>query len=194
MTRTREDQRIIEHLRQGDNAAFEQLIREHGGYLMSITRRYLKSEADVQDSVQDTFMQAFRAAARFEGRASVRSWLHRIAVNAALMKIRTQSRRQEDAIDDTASLFDENGKRLVAEPEIHRSVEQEILDKESREMVRNHIETLPGVYRNLLLLRDIEGYSTSETAELLGVSIASVKTGLHRARKSLKQRILQEQL
>ncbi len=184
---------LLDKLRQGDSASFEQLIREHGGYLMTITRRYLKSEADVQDSVQDTFLQAFRSVGQFEGRSSIKSWLHRIAVNSALMKIRAQGRRMEELVDDNANLFDEHGKRIESEPEIGDSVEDEAITKETRKSVRIHIEQLPELSRNLLLLRDIEGYSTEETAELLSISIASVKTGLHRARKSLKKRIEQDQ-
>jgi len=161
------DERIfLERLKEGDSASFEQLIREHGGYLMTITRRYLQSEADVQDRVQ-------------------------IAVNSALMKIRSQGRRMEDLVDDSASLFDEKGKRIESEPEIGESVEDEAIDNETRKAVRGYIEKLPELPRNLLLLRDIEGYSTEETAEQLAISVASVKTGLHRARKSLKKLIEQ---
>lgn len=184
---------LLEKLRQGDNASFEQLIREHGGYLMTITRRYLKSEADVQDSVQDTFLQAFRSVGKFEGRSSIKSWLHRIAVNSALMKIRAQGRRMEELEDDSASLFDDQGKRIETEPEIARSAEDEAVNNETLTAVREHIEQLPELSRNLLLLRDIEGYSTEETAELLNISLASVKTGLHRARKSLKKQITRDQ-
>ena len=156
---------------------------------MTITRRYLKSEADVQDSVQDTFLQAFRSVGKFEGRSSIKSWLHRIAVNSALMKIRAQGRRMEELEDDSASLFDDRGKRIETEPEIGHSAEDVAINNETLTAVREHIEQLPELSRNLLLLRDIEGYSTEETAELLNISVASVKTGLHRARKSLKKQI-----
>ncbi len=184
---------LLEKLRQGDSASFERLIREHGSYLMTITRRYLKSEADVQDSVQDTFLQAFRSVGKFEGRSSVKSWLHRIAVNSALMKIRAQGRRMEELEDDSVSLFDDKGKRIETEPEIGHSAEDEAINNETLTAVREHIEQLPELSRNLLLLRDIEGYSTEETAELLSISVASVKTGLHRARKSLKKQIQRDQ-
>jgi len=180
---------LIDRLKAGDSASFEILIREHGGYLMTITRRYLKSDADVQDSVQDTFLQAFRSIGQFEGRSSLKSWLHRVAINSALMKIRSQSRRQEDLVDDTCSLFDDQGKRIELESEIGQSVEDEAIGNETRAAVRKHIDQLPELSRNLLLLRDIEGYCSEETADLLGVSVASVKTGLHRARKSLKKHI-----
>ncbi|MBX2867589.1 MAG: sigma-70 family RNA polymerase sigma factor [Acidiferrobacterales bacterium] len=183
---------LLDKLRQGDGASFELLIREYGGYLMTITRRYLQSEADVQDSVQDTFLQALRSVGQFEGRSSIKSWLHRIAVNSALMKIRAQGRRMEELVDDSASLFDERGKRIESEPEIGESVEDQAINNETRKTVRKYIEQMPELSRNLLLLRDIEGYSTEETANLLSISVASVKTGLHRARKLLKKRIEQD--
>ncbi len=187
-----DDKLFMEKLRQGDNSSFETLVREYGGYLMTVTQRYLKSEADVQDSVQDAFLQAYRAVGKFEGRSSIKSWLHRIAVNSALMKIRASKRHLEGLIDDSTDLFNEAGKRIVSEPEIGESVEQQAITREQRLAVRELIDTLPETSRNLLLLRDIEGYSTDETAEALNISVASVKTGLHRARKLLKRLIEQD--
>jgi len=180
---------LVHALKSGDESSFECLVREYGGYLMTITRRYLKSEADVQDSVQDTFLQAYQSFATFEGRSSIKSWLHRIAVNTALMRIRSKDRRPEALIDDTPSLFDEEGNRLESEAEFLNSIESDVIDKQSKESIRNHINELSELPRKLLMLRDIEGYSTDETAELMNMSVTAVKTGLHRARRALKQAI-----
>lgn len=180
---------LVNGLKNGDNASFEYLVREYGGYMMTVTRRYLKSEADVQDSVQESFLQAYNAIQKFEARSTVKSWLHRIAVNTALMRIRASSRRPEGLIDDTPSLFDDNGNRLESGIELLPSVESEAIGTQTRDCVRRYIQTLPDLSRDLLMLRDIEGYSTEETADLMSMSIASVKTGLHRARRALKQAI-----
>jgi RNA polymerase sigma-70 factor (ECF subfamily) len=106
------------------------------------------------------------------------------------MKIRARKRRPEEFIDDNQALFDTQGKRFELEDEITLSSENMLVDEEARLAVRGHIEQLPEMLRNLLLLRDIEGYSTEQSAELLGISLGAVKTGLHRARKLLKKRIM----
>lgn len=189
LMRKNDELSLVKGLKNGDQASFEYLVREYGGYLMSVTRRYLKSEADVQDSVQDSFLQAYNAMKKFEGRSNVKSWLHRIAVNTALMRIRANGHRPEGLIEDSPSLFDESGNRLESGVELLPSVESEAINTQTRDCVRRYIQTLPDLSRNLLLLRDIEGYSTEETADLMSLSIASVKTGLHRARRALKQAI-----
>ena len=180
---------LVQQLIAGDEKGFELLIRTHGGYLMTVARRYLNSEADVQDCVQETFLRAFEKISSFESRSSLRSWLHRITVNQALSKLRSMSRRPEQLLDDTASLFDDRGMRIVTPSETSNSAETEVSNQRDLEEIRTIIDELPDTSRNLLLLRDVEGYSTEETASLLGISVGAVKTGLHRARHALKTRI-----
>lgn len=178
---------LIAKLKQGDPASFEQLVRQYGGYMLTIARRYLFNEYDAQDTVQDAYLQAFNAIKHFEGRSSLRSWLHKIVTNSALMKIRGDSRRKIELLEDDRTLFDKQGKRIVTEQEISLSIEETAINKEKSAFVREHIDSLPATSRHLLLLRDIEGYSTEETSKLLGISIPAVKTGLHRARQALKK-------
>ena len=187
------EEQLIERLKNGDANSFEFIVRHYGSYILAITKRYLASEADAHDALQETYLQAFRAIGNFQGRSSLKSWLHRIAINTSLMKLRSQKRRLVDLLDDTASLFDSNGKRIETESEATPSVEEVEIDNSKREFVRQQIHSLPETAKNLLLLRDIEGYSTSEVADLLGISIASVKTGLHRARHALKKKLINEQ-
>ncbi len=183
---------LVERLKNGDTDSFEYLVREYGGYMLAIAKRYLNSDADIQDSVQDAYMRAFQAIHNFEGRSSLKSWLHRITVNSALMKLRTNGRRPIELIEDNPSLFDSNGKRIETDSEITLSVEDIAIDKSKQWLVKSKIDLLPTTSRNLLLLRDIEGYSTEETSELLNISIAAVKTGLHRARQTLKKNLENE--
>lgn len=183
-----EDQ-LIERLKSGDPASFEFIVREYGSYILTITKRYLTSEADAHDAVQNTYIQAFRGISNFQGRSSLKSWLHRIAVNASLMKLRTDKRRPIELADDIPSLFDKDGKRIETEAEVTLTVEEIAIDEHQRLLIRQQINALPEAAKNLLLLRDIEGYSTLEASELLGISISSVKTGLHRARQALKKKL-----
>ena len=131
----------------------------------------------------------FSAIVTFEGRSSLKSWLHRIVINISLMKIRSNKRKLVELIDDNASFFDVNGKRIETETEITLSLEKLMADDSQREYIKTQITQLPQMAKNLLLLKDIEGYSTKEIAELLDISLPSVKTGLHRARLLLKKKI-----
>lgn len=180
---------LIAGLRAGDDAAFEKLVSLHGGRMLAVARRYLRSEHDAQDAVQDAFLQAFKAIARFQGNASLSTWLHRITVNAALMKLRAQRHEPGAAsrpIDDLLPSYYEDGHRIDPRPAWRETGDELTQRRETRDIVLSCIDRLPEDYRTILLLRDIEELSTEETAERLGVSQALVKTRLHRARQALR--------
>ncbi len=177
---------LLERLRTGDEAAYEELVRAYGGRLLAVARRFLSSEEDARDAVQDAFLSAFRSLDRFEGGSRLSTWLHRIVVNASLMKLRTRRRKPEQPIDDLLPGFLDDGH--IAKPAGEwRSAEDVLSSSESRAAVRKAIDRLPENYRNVLLLRDIEELDTEETAELMGISASAVKTRLHRARQALRE-------
>ncbi len=180
-----DERALVARLRAGDGASYELLIRAYGGRMLAVARRLLRNEEDARDCVQEAFLQAFRNLEKFEGRASLGSWLHRIVVNAALMKLRSRARRPEESIEDLLPQFDADGHRLAPEPEL--TVSTEVFESaQTQAAVRRSIDRLPDDYRNVLLIRDIEGYDTQETADLLGLTPGAVKTRLHRARAALK--------
>jgi RNA polymerase sigma-70 factor (ECF subfamily) len=180
------DAELLERLRAGEDAAFEELVRANAGRLLAVARRYMKSEEDAQDVVQEAFLSAFRSLDRFEGGSRLSTWLHRIAVNAALMKLRTRRRKPEEPIEDLLPRFREDGRPL--RPAIPwRPLPDDLLgQKELRDLVQACVDSLPESYRHVLLLRDIEEFDTEETAEILGISPNAVKTRLHRARQALR--------
>jgi RNA polymerase sigma-70 factor (ECF subfamily) len=154
--------------------------------LLRVARRFLRSEEDARDVVQDAFVSAFRSMARFESGARLSTWLHRIVVNAALMKLRTQRRRPEEDIEEYLPRFREDG-HPVQRSENWVETADTILERtELRQIVRDSIDALPDTYREVLLLRDIEELSTEEAAEALGVTPNAVKIRLHRARQALR--------
>ncbi len=180
------EKHLVARLCAGDRASYEQLVTTYGGRMLAVARRLVRNEEDARDSVQDAFLQAFRSIEKFEGRSSLGSWLHRIVVNAALMRIRARSRRREDSLDDLLPQFDADGNRIAPETELVVSLEKLLESREVIEFVRRAIDQLPEGYRNVLLIRDIEGYDTKETAALLGLTPGAVKVRLHRARAALK--------
>jgi RNA polymerase sigma-70 factor (ECF subfamily) len=186
------DDGLARALRDGDERAFEAVVRAQGGHLLAVTRRMLRNEDDARDAVQEAFLSAFRARRQFTGGSRVSTWLHRIAVNTALMKLRARRRKPEDAIDDLLPAF--TGTGLHAERFVSWSepVDVALERQETREFVRRAIDRLPDSYRMVLLLRDIEGLDTEETARLLGLTPNAVKIRLHRARMALRTLIAPE--
>jgi RNA polymerase sigma-70 factor, ECF subfamily len=177
---------VVAALRAGDEGAYERLLRQHLPRLLAAARRILGNEEDAQEAVQDAFLSAFKGLPGFDGSARLSTWLHRIAVNAALMKLRGRRRRPEVSIEALLPRFREDGHQADPPAPWQESAEGLLSRKETRALVRAAIDRLPESYRTVLLLRDIEEMDTEETAELLGVGAGVVKTRLHRARQALR--------
>ncbi len=177
---------LIKALQAKKPAAYEFIVREYSGRLLAVIRGIVRNEEDARDCLQDAFLQAFRAMDRFEGRAALSSWLHRIAVNAALMKLRSRKRKAEASIDDLLPQFDGTDTRIdpVWQPQTTPGPDLEAAERKT--YIHQAIAQLPENYRNVILLRDIQEMSTDEAAEALGISPGAVKVRLHRARGALK--------
>jgi RNA polymerase sigma-70 factor, ECF subfamily len=177
---------LIAQLRAGDESAYEQVVRAYGGRLLAVARRIVGTEEDARDVVQDAFLNAFKSFARFEGNAKLSTWLHRIVVNAALMKLRTRKRKPEQSIESMLPSFLDDGHHEERFQSWDEPVDKLMERKEARELVRQQIDALPEGYRTVLVLRDIEGLDTEETAKVLGLSVNATKIRLHRARQALR--------
>jgi RNA polymerase sigma-70 factor (ECF subfamily) len=177
---------LLCQLRLGERQATEGFVREHTVWMLALAQRYLKDRALAEDCVQDAFLQVFRSIREFEGRSAVKSWLFRIVVNAALMRLRSRRGSGEQSLDDALAQIDHARCRPEATwTEV--ATPQEILQrKEARELVVAKLMQLPDGYRIVLLLRDIEGLSTQETARIMGLTEGAVKVRLHRARAAFK--------
>lgn len=187
----REDQgterSLVSLLRSGDETAFERLVRDHGGRLLSVARRFLRDEEEARDAVQESFLSAYKALDRFDHGSRLSTWLHRIVINACLMRLRTRRRKPEDSIEELLPQFQADGHQVRhPTPEWEGSAETLLARKETRSIVRKAIDRLPDSYRSVLLLRDIEELSTEEAARSLGVTANAVKIRLHRARQALR--------
>ncbi len=171
----------------------EQLVRDNIGWMLSLAERLLRDRSLAEDVVQDSLIAALRGLASFKGDSTLQTWLHRITANTAITKLRQLNRFAEQSIEDFLPIFDQNECRI--EPSwAHLASLSELLEIEDiRARVTEGINMLPDSYRIVLQLRDIEGYDTGETAELLGISTDNVKVRLHRSRAALK-RILEPAL
>jgi RNA polymerase sigma-70 factor (ECF subfamily) len=177
---------LVARMQTGDDDAFEACVRIHCGRLLAVARRILNNEEDAHDAVQDAFISAFKGIGSFEGTARLGTWLHRIVVNAALGRLRSRERHPEHSIEDLLPHFGEDEHQLHPPAPWKGTSDAIAVQKESRELVRRCIDQLPETYRTVLLLRDIEGLDTEETARLLETSVGVVKTRLHRARQALR--------
>jgi RNA polymerase sigma-70 factor (ECF subfamily) len=184
--KAQDEQALVLRLRAGDEAAFAELVRENAGRLLAVTRRMLRSEDDARDALQDAFLQAFRGIGRFEGGARLSTWLHRIVINACLMKLRTRRRKPEESIEALLPKFYTDGHRIDPGPPWRTEMPDPVESREIRTRVRASIDRLPEIYRSVLLLRDIEELSTEETSLLLDIKADTVKVRLHRARQALR--------
>jgi RNA polymerase sigma-70 factor (ECF subfamily) len=186
---------LLAGLRSGDQHAFEEMVRRFGGRLLATVRRYLRSEADACDALQDAFLCAFKSIGTFKGDSQLSTWLHRIVVNSALMHLRAKRGCAEAGageIDELLPRFDTAG-NWVDGP-THSVPAHVLLEaSETRAMVRRCIDLLPDNYRIVLILRDIEELATEEVASLLVATPSNVKVRLHRARQALKALLEREE-
>lgn len=180
------DTALLADLRAGRPGAYEQLVRTHGGRLLAVARRLLASEEDARDALQETFLNAFRNIHRFEGQALLSTWLHRIVVNVSLMKLRGRKRKPEESLDHLLPAFRDDGHFMERFESGAEPVDARLAREEEQVAVRAAIDDLPEHYRTILLLRDIEGMSTQDVADQLGITANAVKLRLHRARQALR--------
>ena len=181
-----QDQTLIDKINGGDFQAFEALVNRYEGKVYRLAMRMLRNQQDAEDALQEAFLQVYRGLKSFEGRSNFSTWLFRLATNVCLMKIR--HRGTEPAamlpLEDFLPQHEEGKQAVIQEwPE---KPEEILLTKESREKMMEALDKLPADYRAVFILRDIEGFSNTEAGEALGISVAAVKSRLHRARIALR--------
>jgi RNA polymerase sigma-70 factor (ECF subfamily) len=181
-----DDRALVARLKAGEGDAYEEAVRVYSSRLLAVTRRILGNDEEARDALQDTFLSAFRSIARFEGDSRLSTWLHRIAVNAALMKVRTRKRKPERSIEELLPAYREDGHHAEGFVSWEPPVDVAMEIAHNRALVRACIAELPDQYRVVLMLRDIEDVDTVDVAAMLGISPNAVKIRLHRARQALR--------
>ncbi len=178
---------LLKRLQTGDPLAFAQLVEENYGQVYNLALRMLGDPQEAEDVLQETFLSAYKALPSFEGRSSLSTWLYRIASNASLMRLR---RKQPDTISVDEPLTLDAGNSLPRQlVDWSNLPEEELLSSESRQAMDEAVSELPEPLRIVFVLRDLQGLSTAETGEVLGLSEGAVKTRLHRARLWLRERL-----
>jgi RNA polymerase sigma-70 factor (ECF subfamily) len=178
----------LEALKAGDREAFARWVDETSGHIYRATLQILGDEVDAEDALQETYMKAFRALPDFEGRSSLTTWLHRIAVNEALMLVRKR-KPQVISMEESKPFEEEAESEAMEIVDFCCLPEGELLSSESRQFLDQAIQKLPENLRVVFVMRDIEGLSIQETAEALNLSENNVKIRLMRARLRLRQEL-----
>jgi RNA polymerase sigma-70 factor, ECF subfamily len=173
--------------RAGQQDAFAEIVERYSGTIYNLALRLMNEPQEAEDVLQETFISAFRALERFEGRSRLSTWLYRIAYNAALMRLR---KRRVSVVSLDEPRETEDGELLPRQLVDWTTLPDDLLlSKEFRGMLDMALASLPESLRSVFVLRDVEGLSTAETAEALGLTETNAKVRLHRARLALRERL-----
>lgn len=184
--RERRDDELVRMAQAGDNRAFDELIHRYKEKVYRLAYKILRHEEDAAETLQDAFLSAYRGLKNFKAESTFSTWLYRVATNAALMKYRKR-RDRHVSIEQSQSPYDDA--EPLALPDWSAEPLDELLDAETREVMEEGIARLPEDLRTVFVLRDVEELSNSEVAKVLDISVAAVKSRLHRARISLRDRL-----
>jgi RNA polymerase sigma-70 factor (ECF subfamily) len=178
---------LVQAAKKGDLDAFSELVNRYDRNIFRIAQHITHNEEDAQDVVQDAFLKAYQNLAQFQGNSKFYTWLVRIAVNEALMKLRKRRNEKTVSLDEDVETEEGSIPREVAD--WAPNPEQNYGQSELGDILRKTIQGLPPGFRTVFVLRDVEGMSTEETAEMLGLSVPAVKSRLLRARLQLRERL-----
>lgn len=186
---------LVERLRGGDTTALETLMDRYASRVYRLAYGITRNEADAEEVVQDVFLTLFQKIHTFEGRAALGSWIYRVATNAALIKRRGKRTEREVPLDSRLPTFLADGHMAGEAAHLmadwSKTPEEELLSQETRAILHHAIDALPDQYRAVLILRDVEGLSNEEVAEVMDDSVAAVKSRVHRARMALREELTQ---
>jgi len=178
---------LVRAAKAGDISAFEELVRRYDRNVFRIAQHITQNREDAEDVVQDAFLKAYENLAGFQEQSKFYTWLVRIAVNEALMRLRRRRPERMVSLDEEVKTEDDTMPREVAD--WSPNPEQLYTQGELRDILTKTIQGLPSSFRTVFVLRDVEGLSTEETAEALELSIPAVKSRLLRARLQLRERL-----
>src|SRR5579862_5831647 len=178
---------LVQAAKGGDVQAFEQLVQRYDRNVFRIAQHITHNREDAEDVVQDAFLKAYQNLHQFQGQSKFYTWLVRIAVNEALMKLRRRRPERMVSLDEDVKTEEDSLPREVAD--WAPNPEQLYSQGELKEILGKTVQGLPPSFRTVFVLRDVEGLSTEETAEALDLSIPAVKSRLLRARLQLRERL-----
>jgi RNA polymerase sigma-70 factor (ECF subfamily) len=180
------DRELIQEFRKGDQDSFEELVSRYSNKVFSLATRLTRNNEDAEEVLQDVFTTVHRKIASFEGKSSFSSWLYRVTVNAAFMKLR--KRRQDQSVSLEDIVQQSQTVSALRSPE-SAFVDSQSIRNEMLEALEQAIRKLPDDYRPVFILRDVDGLTSREVSRILDLSVPAVKSRLHRSRLMLRRRL-----
>jgi RNA polymerase sigma-70 factor, ECF subfamily len=184
------DEELARRVAKGDTPAFEALMRRHNRAMFRTARAILHDDAEAEDALQDAYLQAYRTIGGFRGDAKFSTWMARVVANEALARLRKQVRRA--AIVPLQAGVEIDEVNATMEGSMDKGPETAARRAEMRRILEKRIDALPGAYRPVFMLRAVEEYSVEETAAILQIPAATVRSRLHRARSLLREALASE--
>lgn len=181
------DEELVERVKAGDSEAFPQLVKKYNRRILRVGRNITNNDEDAEDVLQETFMKAYTHLNTFQGNSKFYTWLVRIAMNEALMKLRKRKGDKIVSLDEQLDTGEDTITREIAVWE--GNPEDRFSQEELRSILDKTVTSLPESFRSVFMLRDVEELSTEETAEILNLSIPAVKSRLLRARLQLREKL-----
>ena len=176
---------LVERIGTGDHAAFEGLMRKYNGKLFRIARAILKDDRDAEDALQDAYLEAYRHLDEFRGGSELSTWLTRIVINQALMRLRKEKRRSS-IVPFRSATTDAEGPEAQVPDDRSESPSAAAIRGETRRILERRIDELPSSFRTVFVMREVEDMGIDEIAQCLAISPATVRTRLFRARALLR--------
>lgn len=184
-----EEEELLSGLRKGSPSAVEALFDRYHGKVYGLAMSILRNESDAEEAVQDVFLAVVRKADRFRGNSALYSWIYRICVNNCLMQLRRGRKAVTVPIEEFLPVFTREGVHARPVEDWSCDVDRRFLEKELGRVIGKYTESLPEKYRVVFALCDVQGLSYEEAARMLGLTVAAVKSRLHRARLFLRERL-----
>jgi RNA polymerase sigma-70 factor, ECF subfamily len=181
------DVALVDSFKAGDISAFEEIVSRYEAKVMNLSLRFTRNQEDAEEVLQDVFTTVYRKIDGFRGQSAFSSWLYRIVVNAAFMKLRKKKQNQAISMEDLAPAVKQYciERDDAAWPHSHNVA----VTRELQEVLQKAIDRLPDQYRAVFVLRDVDGLSNQETGQILDLSIPAVKSRLHRSRIMLRKKL-----
>ncbi len=180
------DDVLVKRVQAGDSEAFEELVRRYERKVYNITYRLMGNEQDASEALQDAFLRAYRFIGKFQFKSSFFTWLYRIATNVSLSKLRKREKVDIVSIDQPVN---EAGDLSFEIPDVKYGPEKLMQQRELRAALQKAVDELAEDYRSVVVLRDLEGLSNEEVSKVLSLSVAAVKSRLHRGRLVLRDKL-----
>jgi len=184
-----QDDLLVKDLKAGSHEAFEKITELYQRKIYALAFNMTRNQMDAQDITQEVLLSIYKKIGTFQGKSAFSSWVYRITLNATYMKLRNKKKEQYVSLDDLMPSFNGTGFQTEKLTDWSETTESLLFSNETRDIIARAVDQLPEKEKVVFILRDVEGLSTEKVSEILDLTIAAVKSRLHRARLFLRKKL-----